>query len=334
MNKPLPKRRLGASTLQPSSIGLGLMSLSGLYGESTDDNGVAVIHHALERGLNFLDSADMYGWGHNETLLGRALRELEGARREDLIVATKFGQVKLASGGNGVDGRPEYVREACDASLKRLGIAEIDLYYVHRIDPKVAIEDTVGAMARLVEAGKVRTIGLCEANPATIRRAHKVHPLAALQTEYSLLYREEAEETLKTTRELGITFVAYAPLGRSLLTGAVHDVAEVANDRRKDHPRFHAGNFEHNRDMAAVAEAMAKKKHCTPAQLALAWLLAQGDDIVAIPGTKRVERIDENLGALDVKLSTAELQALSDAFPPGAAAGTRYPAGGMKGVYI
>jgi aryl-alcohol dehydrogenase-like predicted oxidoreductase len=327
-------RRLGGSQLDITRIGLGLMSLSGLYGESSDDNGVAVIRHAIDRGINFLDSADMYGWGHNETLLGRALRALQGTARDKLVIATKFGQVRLESGGNGVDGRPEYVKAACDASLERLGLDTIDLYYVHRIDPKVPIEDTVGAMARLVEQGKVRAIGLCEANPATIRRAHKVHPLAALQTEYSLLYREEAEETLETTRELDIGFVAYAPLGRSLLTGAVHDVTEVANDRRRDHPRFHAGNFEHNRDMAAFVEAMAKQKQCTPAQLALAWLLAQGDDIFAIPGTKRAARIDENLGALDVQLSAAEVQALSDAFPPGAAAGTRYPAGGMKGVYI
>jgi aryl-alcohol dehydrogenase-like predicted oxidoreductase len=254
--------------------------------------------------------------------------------RDKLVVATKFGQVKLESGGNGVDGRPEYVQAACEASLKRLGLEVIDLYYVHRIDPKVPIEDTVGAMARLVQQGKVRALGLCEANPSTIRRAHKVHPLAALQTEYSLLYREEAEETLKTTRELGIAFVAYAPLGRSLLTGTVHDAAEVANDRRKDHPRFHAGNLERNLDLASGIEAMAKKKRCTPAQLALAWVLAQGEDIIAIPGTKRTARIDENLGALDVKLSAAEVQALSKAFPPGVAAGTRYPAGGMKGVYI
>ena len=334
MNKPLPTRRLGGSELDVTSIGLGLMSLSGIYGPSADDNGIAVIHHALERGINFLDSADMYGWGQNEILLGRALRELKGGSRDRVIVATKFGQTRLESGGNGVDGRPEYVQAACEASLQRLGLDVIDLYYVHRIDPKVPIEDTVGAMARLVQQGKVRALGLCEANPATIRRAHKVHPLAALQTEYSLLYREEAEETLKATRELGIAFVAYAPLGRSLLTGAVHDVAEVANDRRKDHPRFHAGNLERNLDMAAGVEVMARKKGCTPAQLALAWLLAQGDDIVAIPGTKRTARIDENLGALDVKLSTAEVQALSHAFPPGAAAGTRYPAGGMKGVYI
>ena len=334
MNQPLPTRRLGASTLEATSIGLGLMSLSGIYGESSDDNGVAVIHHALEQGVNFLDSADMYGWGHNETLVARALRKLPGTRRDQLVVATKFGQTRSESGGNGVNGRPEYVRAACEASLQRLGLDVIDLYYVHRIDPKVPIEDTVGAMSRLIEQGKVRALGLCEANPVTIRRAHKVHPLAALQTEYSLLYRQEAEETLETTRELGIAFVAYAPLGRSLLTGSVHSLDEVANDRRKDHPRFHAGNLERNLDMAAFVEAMAKKKRCTPGQLALAWVLAQGDDIVPIPGTKRVARVDENLGALDVRLSVAEVQALSDAFPPGAAAGTRYPAGGMKGVYI
>jgi aryl-alcohol dehydrogenase-like predicted oxidoreductase len=330
MTKALPTRRLGASGINVTSIGLGLMSLSGIYGESSDDNGIAVIHHALDAGINFLDSADMYGWGHNETLLGKALK----GKRDNVIVATKFSQTKLEGGGNGVDGSPAYVQAACEASLKRLGLEVIDLYYMHRIDPKVPIEDTVGAMARLIEQGKVRALALCEANPATIRRAHKVHPLTALQTEYSLLYREEAEETLKTTRELGITFVAYSPLGRSLLTGAVHDMAEVANDRRKDHPRFHAGNFERNRDLVAGIESMAKKKGCTPGQLALAWLLAQGDDIVAIPGTKRTARVDENLGALDIKLSAAEVESLSHAFPRGAAAGTRYPAGGMKGVYI
>jgi aryl-alcohol dehydrogenase-like predicted oxidoreductase len=331
MNKPLPTRRLGNSTLQATSVGLGLMSLSGIYGESSDDNGLAVIRHALDCGVNFLDSADMYGWGHNEKLLGRALH---GIRRDDVIVATKFGQTKLESGGNGVDGRPEYVQAACEASLVRLGLETIDLWYVHRIDPKVPIEDTVGAMSRLVAQGKVRAIGLCEANPATIRRAHAVHPLTALQTEYSLLYREEAEETRKTTRELGIAFVAYAPLGRSLLTGTVHDASEFAHDRRKDHPRFHAGNFERNLEKAALVEAMAKRKGCTPAQLSLAWVLAQGDDIVAIPGTKRTARVDQNVGALDVALTAAEVQQLTDAFPPGTAAGTRYPAGGMKGVYI
>jgi aryl-alcohol dehydrogenase-like predicted oxidoreductase len=334
MTPILPTRRLGTSTLTPTALGLGLMSLSGIYGESTDDNGVAVIHHALNSGVNFLDSADMYGWGHNETVLGRALREWKGGSRDKLIIATKFGQTKQEGGGNGVDGRPEYVQAACEASLKRLGLDVIDLYYVHRIDPKVPIEDTVGAMAKLITQGKVRTLGLCEANPATIRRAHKVHPLTALQTEYSLLYREEAEETLKTTRELGISFVAYSPLGRSLLTGAVNDASEVANDRRKDHPRFHAENLKRNRDLVAAIETMAKQKGCTPGQLALAWLLAQGDDLIAIPGTKRTSRVDENLGALKVALSAAEVASLTHAFPVGAAAGTRYPAGGMKGVYI
>lgn len=330
MSTPLPTRRLGVSSLNVTSIGLGLMSLSGIYGESSDENGIAVIHHALDRGINFLDSADMYGWGHNETLVGKALK----GRRDGVILASKFSQTRLEGGGNGVDGRPEYVQAACEASLKRLGLDTIDLYYMHRMDPKVPIEDTVGAMAKLVDQGKVRFLGLCEANPTTIRRAHKVHPLTALQTEYSLLYREEAEETLNTTRELGIGFVAYSPLGRSLLTGAVQSAEEVANDRRKDHPRFHAGNFERNRQLVAGIEAMAKQKGCTSGQLALAWLLAQGDDIVAIPGTKRVARVDENLGALGVALTKAEADSLSNLIPKGAAAGTRYPAGGMKGVYI
>lgn len=330
MHHPLATRRLGASPLHVSSIGLGLMSLSGTYGESSDANGLAVIHHALDKGITFLDSADMYGWGHNETLVGQALK----GRRNGVVLATKFGQTRQAGGGNGVDGSPAYVQSACEASLQRLGVEVIDLYYVHRIDPQVPIEDTIGAMARLVEQGKVRALGLCEASPTTIRRAHQIHPLAAVQTEYSLLYREQAEETLKTTRDLGISFVAYSPLGRSLLTGSVQSADEVANDRRKDHPRFHQGNFERNRALAGFIETMAKEKSCQPGQIALAWLLAQGDDIVPIPGTKQVARIAENLGALDVTLSQAECAALSSAFPPGAAAGTRYPAGGMKGVFI
>jgi aryl-alcohol dehydrogenase-like predicted oxidoreductase len=306
------------------------MSLSGTYGASSDDNGLSVIHHALDSGINFLDSADMYGWGHNETLVGQALR----GRRDGVVLATKFGQTLQASGGNGVDGSPAYVQRACEASLQRLGLDVIDLYYVHRIDPQVPIEDTVGAMARLVAQGKVRALGLCEASPATIRRAHAVHPLAAIQTEYSLLYREQAEETLKTTRELGISFVAYSPLGRSMLTGRVQSAEQVANDRRKDHPRFQGDNFERNRALAAHLDTLAKAKGCQSGQIALAWLLAQGDDIVPIPGTKQLGRIDENLGALDVRLSTDDLAALSDAFPPGAASGTRYPAGSMKGVYL
>lgn len=330
MPTALPSRRLGTSPLQVSAIGLGLMSLSGTYGASSDDNGLSVIHHALDRGITFLDSADMYGWGHNETLLGKALR----GRRDGVVLATKFGQTRQASGGNGVDGSPAYVQRACEASLQRLGVEAIDLYYVHRIDPQVPIEDTVGAMARLVEQGKVRALGLCEASPATIRRAHAVHPLAAVQTEYSLLYREQAEATLTTTRELGIGFVAYSPLGRSLLTGTVQSVDAVANDRRKDHPRFHQGNFERNRALAAHLDAVAQAKGCTSGQIALAWLLAQGGDIVPIPGTKQVARVAENIGALQVSLSAAEVAALSQAFPPGAAAGTRYPEGSMRGVYL
>jgi aryl-alcohol dehydrogenase-like predicted oxidoreductase len=330
MPAPLETRRLGASDLDVTAIGLGCMSLSGVYGASSDENGVAVVHAALDAGVNFLDSADMYGWGHNETVLAKALK----GRRAGVIVASKFGQVRQEGGGNGVDGRPEYVRAACEASLKRLEIEVIDLYYIHRIDPKVAIEDTIGAMAQLVKEGKVRHIALCEANPATIRRAHQVHPLAAVQTEYSLLYREEAEETLETTRALGISFVAYSPLGRSMLTGAVRDAADVANDRRKDHPRFAAENLERNRQLVARLEALAAAKGCTPGQVALAWVLAQGKDVVAIPGTKRVERVGENIGALRVVLNAAEVAELSTAFPKGAAAGTRYPAGQMKTVFI
>jgi len=330
MTTTLPTRQLGKSGPKVSAIGLGCMSLSGVYGASSDDNGVSVIHHALDRGINFIDSADMYGWGHNETVVGRALK----GRRDQVVLATKFGQTQGEAGKNGVDGRPEYVMQACEASLKRLGVETIDLYYVHRIDPSVPIEDTVGAMAGLVQQGKVRHLGLCEANPATVRRAHKVHPLAALQTEYSLLYREEAEESLATTRELGISFVAYSPLGRSLLTGAVQSQEDVANDRRKDHPRFAADNFARNRELVGHIEALAKEKGCKPSQIALAWVLAQGPDIIPIPGTKQSARVDENLGAIEITLAPADVARLSALFPKGVASGTRYPAGGMKGVYI
>jgi len=324
-------RKLGRSPIQVSAIGLGLMSMSGIYGNANDDESIGVIHHALDRGINHLDSSDMYGWGHNEQLLGRALK----GRRHQALVATKFGQTKSADGKQGVDGRPEYVAQACEASLKRLGIEVIDLYYQHRVDPNVPIEDTVGAMKRLLEQGKVRALGLSEAHPQTIRRAHKVHPIAAVQNEYSLLYRKEGEETLQTCRELGITLVAYAPLGRSLLTGTVHGKADVPEgDRRLQHPRFQGENLDKNVQIAAKLEAIAKEKKCTPAQLVLAWLLAQGEDVVAIPGTKRKERVDQNLAALDVKLSKEDLRRISDAAPVGAGAGTRYPAEGMKRVYI
>jgi aryl-alcohol dehydrogenase-like predicted oxidoreductase len=328
---PAPKRKLGSSGLEVSAIGLGCMSLSGAYGPSDDAPGIKVIHHALDRGITHLDSSDMYGWGHNETLLGQALK----GRRNQVTLATKFGQVRTDSGGNAVNGKPEYVIQACEASLKRLGVDTIDLYYQHRVDPDVPIEDTVGAMAKLKQQGKVRALGLSEASPATIRRAHKVHPIAAVQTEYSILYRVEAEETLKTTRELGISFVAYAPLGRSLLTGAVGAVSDIPEgDGRRRHPRFAADNLARNLQYAAKLKAIAKEKGCTPAQLVLAWLLAQGPDIDPIPGTKQASRIDENVGALDVTLSKDDIARISAAVPAGAAAGTRYPEALMSGVYL
>ena len=327
----MQQRPLGRSGIKVSAVGLGLMSMSGVYGNANDDESIGVIHHALDQGINFLDSADMYGWGHNETLLGRALR----GRRDGVVVATKFGQVKTPEGKQDVDGRPEYVMRACEASLKRLGIDMIDLYYQHRVDPKVPIEETVGAMKRLVEQGKVRAIGLSEARPETIRRAHKIHPIAAVQNEYSLLYRTEGEETLQVTRELGIAFVPYAPLGRSMLTGTVHGKADVPEgDRRLQHPRFQGENLDRNVQLVSRLESIAREKKCTVAQLVLAWLLAQGSDIVPIPGTKRKQRVDENLAALDIRLSKEDVKRISDAAPAGAGSGTRYPADAMKRVYL
>ncbi|MFO1079106.1 MAG: aldo/keto reductase [Reyranellaceae bacterium] len=326
------RRTLGGSALSVFPIGLGCMSLSGAYGGLSDEEGIRVVHHALDRGVDFLDSSDMYGWGHNESLLGRALA---GGRRDKVVLATKFGQTQRPGGANGVDGRPAYVREACEASLKRLGVDVIDLYYQHRVDPTVPIEDTVGAMAELVRAGKVRALGLSEAKPETIRRAHAVHPIAAVQSEYSLLYRVEAEETLATTRALGISFVAYAPLGRSLLTGQVRQASDIPQgDGRGRHPRFAGDNLARNLERVAAIEAVARGRGATPGQVALAWLLAQGPDIVPIPGTKRAERVDENLAALGVALSAEELARLSTALPPGAAAGTRYPEAALKAVYL
>ena len=327
----MERRALGRSPLTVSAIGLGLMSMSGIYGNASDEESISVIHHALDRGVDHLDSSDMYGWGHNEQLLGRALK----TRRYKVIVATKFGQTRDAAGKQGVDGRPEYVMHACEASLKRLGIDVIDLYYQHRVDPNTPIEETVGAMKRLVEQGKVRAIGLSEARPETIRRAHKIHPIAAVQNEYSLLYRKDGEETIATTRELGIAFIAYAPLGRSMLTGTVHGKADLPEgDRRLQHPRFQGENLEKNVQLVRKLEQISKEKKCTAAQLVLAWLLAQGSDVVAIPGTKRKQRIDENLGALEVKLTAQDLARISAAAPPGAGAGPRYPADAMKRVYL
>jgi aryl-alcohol dehydrogenase-like predicted oxidoreductase len=324
----LAHRRLGKNGPMVSALGLGCMSLSGVYGKSDDAAGIALVHHALDGGIDLLDSADVYGWGHNEELIGRALK----GRRQGVILVTKFGHVKTPT-GEGLDGRPEYVQQACEASLKRLGLDTIDLHFQHRVDPKVAIEDTVGAMARLIEQGKVRYLGLSEARPETIRRAHKVHPITAVQSEFSLLYRRDAEETLNTTRELGIGFIAYAPLGRGLLTGAVRGADDIKGNRRSEHPRFVGDNLTRNLALVAKIAAIAREKGCTPSQLVLAWLLAQGDDVVPIPGTKRKERVDENLGALAVKLSPVEVERIAAAVPPGAASGTRYPEATMKVVY-
>jgi aryl-alcohol dehydrogenase-like predicted oxidoreductase len=325
----MQKRKCGS--LEVSAIGLGLMSMSGIYGDADDAESIGVIHHALDQGIDFLDTADMYGWGHNETLLGKALR----GRRAGVVVATKFGQIKGADGRQGVDGRPEYVRQACEASLKRLGLEVIDLYYQHRVDPNVPIEETVGAMKRLVQQGKVRALGLSEANPDTIRRAHKIHPIAAVQNEYSLLYRNDGEETLSATRALGIALVAYAPLGRSMLTGTVLGKADLAEgDRRLQHPRFQGGNLDKNVEIVARLKEIAREKRCTPAQLVLAWLLAQGKDVVPIPGTKRKQRVDENIAALQVRLTDQDIETISAAAPAGAGAGTRYPAEAMKRVFL
>jgi aryl-alcohol dehydrogenase-like predicted oxidoreductase len=322
------KRALGSTEV--SAIGLGCMSLSNVYGASDDREGIELIHAALDLGVTLLDTSDMYGFGHNEEVVGRAI----AGRRSDVFLATKFGNLG-GRGGKTADGRPEYVMSACDASLQRLGVEVIDLYYQHRVDPTVPIEETVGAMAKLVAQGKVRFLGLSEARPETIRRAHGVHRIAAVQNEYSLLYRVEAEETLLTTRELGIAFVAYAPLGRGLLTAKIEDTAGLAEtDTRRRHPRFAADNLAHNVELVQRIEAIADRKGCTPGQLALAWLLAQGPDVIPIPGTKRRERLVENLGALTVHLSESDIGEISDAVPAGSAAGTRYPEPQMKSLYL
>ena len=329
-SEKLQSRMLGSSGIAVSAIGLGCMSLSGVYGASSDDDGVALIRDALDRGITFLDTSDAYGAGHNETIVGKAIK----GRRGEIVLATKFGNVG-GRGGKFADGRPEFVMTSCEASLKRLGVEMIDLYYQHRIDPDVPIEDTVGAMARLVAQGKVRALGLSEASPKTIRRAQAVHPIAAVQNEFSLLYRSEAEETLRTTRELKIAFVAYSPLGRGLLTGVVEDPNTMAEtDARRRHPRFAAENIAANLKLVDRIKAIAAGKNCTPGQLVLAWLLAQGNDIVPIPGTKRAARLAENIGAVSVRLSAADLAAIEQAVPAGAVAGLRYPEAQMKSVYV
>ena len=323
-------RRLGKSSLVVSSLGLGCMGMSEFYGPTNDRESTDTIRHAIDSGVTLLDTADMYGVGRNEELVGKAIEK----HRHEVIVATKFGNVRGADGSfQGVSGRPEYVQGACEASLRRLGIATIDLYYQHRVDNTVPIEDTVGAMARLVEQGKVRYLGLSEAGADTIRRAFATHPIAALQTEYSLWTRDPEDEILALCRKLGIGFVPYSPLGRGFLTGQIKKPDDLASDDyRRNTPRFQGDNFKKNFEIVEGIKQLAAEKGCTPAQLALAWVLAQGSDIVPIPGTRRIKYLDENIGALGVKLSSSDLARINQIAPRGAAVGPRYHEAGMKRI--
>ncbi|WP_032125784.1 MULTISPECIES: aldo/keto reductase [Candidatus Protochlamydia] len=318
----MQQRRLGASLLTVSAIGLGCMGMSEFYGPAAAEESIATIHRALDLGLNFLDTADMYGSGKNEELIGQAIRR----KHDQIIVATKFGILRSQGpNANAVSGKPEYVRMACEASLRRLKVEAIDLYYQHRVDPHTPIEYTVEAMSQLVKEGKVRYLGLSEASSSTLRRAHQVHPITALQTEYSLWSRDPEEDVFDTCRELGVGFVAYSPLGRGFLTGKIKSVNELAeDDYRRQTPRFQGNNFQQNLALVHAIEAMAAKKDCTPSQLALAWVLAQKDEIIPIPGTKQVRYLEENLKALSIHLSHKDLEDLNQIAPKGIAAGKRY----------
>lgn len=319
----MDQRKLGRQGLTVSALGLGCMGMSEFYGPGNDDESTRTIHRAIDLGVTFFDTADMYGVGRNEELVGKALKGF----RKNVVIATKFGNVRTPDGGfREVNGSPEYVRSACEASLRRLGIDTIDLYYQHRVDPRTPIEETVGAMANLVREGKVRFLGLSEAGPQTIRRAHQVHPLSALQTEYSLWTRDVEKEILPTCRELGIGFVPYSPLGRGFLTGRIKTVSVLdEKDFRRVNPRFDAKNLERNLEIVKIIERFAASYHCHPSQIALAWCLARGSDVVPIPGTKKVNFLEENVAAADVRLTPDDLRKIDEALPPGVTAGDRYP---------